>query len=165
MVIILSRVQKLWEVYRGEEDSKVRERLLMVIWMKEGASSYEVGRRLNCPHSKAMYWKKRFDEGGYTALKTRPRPGKPPKVLEEDMDRIRNKLMSGDYWQTQWVLDLIYQETGVVYSERHVVRLLHAWGFERIRPRKEHVQADEKERKKFSKKPDNYWVLSQRAGM
>ena len=39
----------------------------------------------------------------------------------------------------------IYQEAGVVYSERHVVRLLHAWGFERIRPRKEHLQSDETE--------------------
>ena len=72
-------------------------------------------------------------------MRTRPRSGKPPKVLDDDMKQIRRKLESGDYWQTKWVSDLIYQETGVVYSERHVVRLLHGWGVEKIRPRKEHI--------------------------
>lgn len=161
----MATVQELWKMYREEKDSEVRERLLMVVWMKEGVSSYEVGRRLSCPHSKVLYWEKRFDEEDHTGLKTRPRSGKPPKVIEGDVKRIRRKLISADCWQTKWVSDLIYRETGVVYSERHVVRLLHVWGFEKIRPRKEHMQADEKEQKEFSKKTDWYWTQSQKVGM
>lgn len=158
-------VSKLQCQYKVENDPDIRERLLMVIWLKKGKTSYEVADLLDCPQSKVMYWKSRFEKEGLDGLRTRHRSGKPPKLTRKDRKNIIEKLESTGYWQTKWVMDLIYQETGVVYSERHVVRLLHAWGYERIRPRKEHVQADEKERRKFSKKPDSYWVRSQKAGM
>ncbi len=150
--------------YKVERDPDVRERLLMIIWLEKGKTSYEIGDLLGCPQSKVMYWKDRFKKQGMDGLRTRPRSGKPPKVLKDDMNRIRRKLESGASWQTKWVSDLIYQETGIVYSERHVVRLLHAWGFEKIRPRKEHIQADEKERKDFSKKTSWYWIRSPMVG-
>ena len=137
----------------------------MIIWLSKGKTTYEVADLLDCPQSKVMYWKSRFENEGVDGLKTRSRPGKPPKIPEDDTKRIREKLISSGYWQTKWVSDLIYQETGVVYSERHVVRLLHAWGFEKIRPRKEHLQADGNEQKKFSKKREKYWTPSPRIGM
>ena len=158
-------VNNLQYRYNVERDPDVRERLLMIIWLAKGKTSYEVGELLDCPQSKVMYWKGRFEQEGADGLRTRPRSGKPPKVLKDDMNLIRRKLESGDYWQTKWVNDLIYQEAGVVYSERYVVRLLHAWGFEKIRPRKEHIQADEKEWNDFSKKTSWYWIRSPKVGM
>ena len=155
---------KLWECYRGEKDSNVRERTLMIIWLKEGKTTYEVGELLNCPQSKVAYWKKRFEEEGLAGLRTRERPGKPPKMSQEDEARIREKLETVNSWQTKWVRDLIREEAGVVYSERHVVRLLHAWGFERIVPRKGHIFADSQEQARFSKKLGSYWTLSRRTG-
>jgi len=137
----------------------------MVIWMKEGISSYEVGNRLRCPHSKVLYWKYRFDKEGISGLKTRPRPGKPSKLAKDKKKHIKQILGEGKLWKNKWVSDLIYKETGVIYSQRHVVRLLHAWGFEKIRPRKEHSEADEQERKEFSKKTETYWVIYPKAGM
>jgi transposase len=158
-------VDTLWTTYREEKDPAVRERLLMVIWLEKGRTTYEVADLLDCPQSKVGYWKGRFEKEGVVGLRTRSRSGRPAKLSRSDTGRIKGKLMSVDYWQTKWVSDLIYQETGVVYSERHVVRLLHAWGFEKIRPRKAHIQADEKEQREFSKKPGNYWTRSPRAGM
>ena len=157
--------EELWEKYRQEMDGLVRERLLMVIWIKEGESSYEIGNRLRCPHSKVLYWKYRFEKEGISGLKTRSRPGKPSKLTKDEKKHIKQILGEGNWWKAKWVSDLIYKETGVVYSQRHVVRLLHTWGFEKIRPRKEHAKADEQERKGFSKKTRTYWTIYPKAGI
>lgn len=138
----------------------------MIIWMKEGVSSYEVGRRLRCPHSKVLYWKYRFEKEDITGLQTRSRPGKPPKLSAEKKRRMKQMILEGrSWWKTTWVRDLIYKETGVRFSERHVVRLLHVWGYEQIRPRKQHVEADEEEQKRFVKKTGAYWHISPKAGL
>ena len=156
--------EELWEHYRKETNGNVRERTLMIIWLEEGKTTYEVGELLNCPQSKVAYWKKRFEEEGLVGLRTRERSGKPSRLSNEDEERIRERLETVNSWQTKWVRDLIHKEAGVVYSERHVVRLLHAWGFGRIVPRKGHILADEREQEQFSKKPGSYWTLSRRTG-
>ncbi len=150
--------------YRQETDGHLRERLLMVIWMMEGVSSYEVGCRLQCPHSKVLYWKYRFEQEGIAGLKTKSRPGKPSKLSAEKKRRMKEILEGGNWWKTTWVNDLIYKETGVRFSQRHVVRLLHMWGFEQIRPQKQHVGVDEAEQKRFIKKTDIYWSISPKVG-
>lgn len=147
-----------------ETDSLLRERLLMVIWIKEGVSSYEVGRRLRCPHSKVLYWKYRFEREGIAGLKTKSRSGKPSELSVEEKKRVKQILEGRTWWKNTWVRDLIYKETGVKYSQRHVVRLLHQWDFEKIRPRKQHVEADEEEQKRFVKKTSTYWTISPKVG-
>jgi transposase len=156
--------EELWERYKQETDGLLRERLLIVIWMNEGISSYEVGRRLRCPHSKVLYWKYRFDQEGIVGLKTRSRSGKPSKMSKDDEVRMKQILETQEWWKTIWVTDVIRKETGLQYSQRHIVRLLHAWGFERIIPRKEHVEADQKEQQRFVKKTESYWVRSPKIG-
>lgn len=157
-------LDKLREVYKQEEDSKVRERLLMVIWLAEGRSSYEIGKLLFCQHSKVLYWKYRFEEEGISGLRDKPRSGKPPKLSENDAKHIRGEIGDGTKWQTKAIRELIRSEAGATYSERHVVRLMHVWGFEKIKPRRRHTSADEEERKRFSKKTESYWQLCRKAG-
>lgn len=154
----------LWKAYREETDCDVRERLLMVVWSSEGVSSYEVGRRLNCPHSKVLYWTARFEKEGLSGLKTRSRSGKPPKLPEDSEKRIREIITSGSGWQTKTVKEVIYRESGITYSQRHVVRLLHQWGLEQITPRKRHPMASEEEQREFEKKPRSYWIYSRENG-
>lgn len=153
-----------WQ-YKREKDPNVRERLLIIIWLKKGKTTYEVADLLDCPQSKVMYWKSRFEKEGLNGLRTKSRSGKPPKLSENKVRLIRQKLESVNCWQTKWVKDLIYQETGVTYTHRHIVRLLHKWGFERIIPRKEHEKADKQEQEEFLKKPRYYWISSQKNGM
>jgi transposase len=158
-------VGELQGYYKNEKDADVCERLLMIIWLKKGKTTYEVADLLGCPQSKVMYWKNRFEKKGVSGLRTKPRPGKPPKLSIEQIKHIRQELESVDSWQTRWVSELIYRETGKTYAERHVVRLLHKWGFERITPRKIHRKASEKEREQFKKKRRGYWTHSRKDGM
>lgn len=152
-------VNKLQDLYKKERDADVRERILIVTWLKKGKTTYEVADLLGCPQSKVMYWKTRFKKEGVEGLKTKPRPGKPKKLPEEAQNRITKKLEENPYgWTTKLVMGMIREEDGVKYSERHVVRLLHKWGFERITPRQRHVAADEDEREAFLKTPRFCWV-------
>ncbi len=160
----MTTIKELWTRYGQETDGHLRERLLMVIWIKEGISSYEVGRRLRCPHSKVLYWKYRFEQEGIAGLKTKSRSGKPPKLSTEKKRHMKQILEGRSWWKTTWVSDLIFKETGIRYSQRHIVRLLHVWGFEQIRPRKKHAEADEEEQKRFIKKTGVYWGISPKTG-
>lgn len=158
-------VSKLQELYKQERDADLRERLLIVTWLRKGKTTYEVADLLGCPQSKVVYWKQRFEKEGLEGLRTRPRLGQPKKLSEELQSRIVRKLEENPYgWTTRGVMEVIRRDSSVKYSERHVIRLMHKWGFERIKPRQRHVLADEIERKKFFKKPESCWVPCRKAG-
>lgn len=144
--------KKLQQIYKIEKDAKVCERLLMIIWLKEGKTTYKVAELIGCYQSKVMYWKKRFEREGVDGLKTRQKAGKPKEISEEDEIRIKHKLSENPYgWNTKSVIELIKEESSLEYTRRHVNRLINKWGFRRIRPRKKHIAADEKEQKAFKK--------------
>jgi len=134
-------MRRLRSRYRSEPDPHVRERLLMVIWLKEGSSTYEVARLLKCPQSKVMYWKARYIREGIGGLATRPRPGKPRRLAAVDEVRIKAGLQAQRRWRTRDVAELIQEVSGLRYSMRHVIRLLHSWGFVRVRGAKGAVAA------------------------
>ena len=69
-------IEELREQYKMEKDADIRERILMIIWLKSGKSTYEIGDLLFCPHSRVAYWKKRFNSGGLEGLRTAERPGR-----------------------------------------------------------------------------------------
>lgn len=152
---------ELKEHYEHETDPFVRERLLMMIWIGKGKTTYEVAELLDCPQSKVMYWKTRFEKEEINGLKTRQKSGKPPKLSAGKTKLIRRKLEYANAWQTKWVRKLILEEADVAYSERQVVRLLHQWGFELITPRKAHVAtASDEEKELFKKKQRGFWTRS-----
>ena len=131
----------LEEVWRAEKNLKVRERILMMLKLADGLSSYDVGRQHNCPHSKVLYWKYRFKEEGPTGLHDRPRSGRPTKISGLEMKRIRRLVEGKEYTTATEVLKLIHAHSGVRYSLMHITRLLHSWGLSRKRPGKRHINA------------------------
>jgi transposase len=67
---------------------------------------------------------------------------------------IRKELMSYPYgWKTREVMRLVYKRSGVIYSETHICRLLHKWGFRKKVPIKSHVStASMQEKEEFKKR-------------
>ena len=142
----------LEEAWRAERDLKVKERILMMMKLQDGISSYEVGRQHNCPHSKVLYWKYRFEEKGLTSLHDRPKSGRPPKVSRTKIERIRRIVEGKEYTTATEVLKLVHEQTGVRYSLMHITRLLHSWGLSRKRPSRRHINAaSDEEVKRFKK--------------
>ena len=154
-------IEELKKQYGMEKDADIRERILMIIWLKSGKSTYEIGDLLFCPHSKVVYWKKRFESGGIDGLKTLGRSGRPGSINSSTEEEIRTELSGRDHWKTTEISKIIEEKSGVRYTRRHIRRMAQEWGYALITPRKKHkASASDEEVDQFKKKPQRYWVLS-----
>ena len=74
------QIKFLKNAYKKEENAKVRERILMIIYTNQKETLRDVAERLNCDHKLVFYWKMRYKKEGLKGLKTRPKSGKPRKI-------------------------------------------------------------------------------------
>lgn len=144
----------LKKAYRKEKDATVLKRILIVLYSLQGETSRAVGERLQCDHKLVLYWKKRYNKEGVEGLKTRQRSGKPKLLSEKQEKTIKKKLSDPKYiWTTKNVQEMIYKETKIKYTMRHITRLLHKWNFSLVTPRPTFWQrASGEEIKRFWKK-------------
>lgn len=90
-------------------------------------------------------------EGGAEALRTRPRPGPPPRLTAEQRAQIPGLLrrgaeaygFRGDVWTARRVAEVIWRTFGVRYHPDHVSRLLRQVGWSRQQPVQRATQRDE----------------------
>lgn len=149
-------INLLKKAYKKEDDAKIKERILMILYSFQGDSSRAVGERLQCDQKLVLYWKKRYTQEGLEGLKTRQRSGKSRLLSQRQEEKIKNKVAEENPekpWTTRRVCELIKKETGIDYSQRHVQRLLHKWKFSLVTPRPTFWQkASGEEIKRFWKK-------------
>ena len=150
------QVKILKRKYKKEEDAKVKERILMVIYTAQKETLRDVAERLNCDHKLVLYWKRRYENEGLEGLKTRPKSGKPRKISrrqESNLKRIFSKENPVKPWTTKRAAHLIAEKTNINYSQRQVTRILNRWNFGLTsgRPIYWH-RASEEEITKFGKK-------------
>lgn len=96
-------------------------------------------------------WFRRADEQGEAALRTRPKPGAPPKLTKEQLAQLPDLLkagataygFSGQIWTSQRVAWLIKVYFGVVYHRAHISLLLRQLGFSVQKPITRATQRDE----------------------
>ncbi|MEW6253996.1 MAG: helix-turn-helix domain-containing protein, partial [Planctomycetota bacterium] len=60
-----------------------RRRLRAVALMQEGHSLNEVARRIGCNASSVMRWRDALRHGGRRALRSKPIPGRPPRLTRK----------------------------------------------------------------------------------
>ncbi len=136
-VVTISR-QALEKACSDERDADVRLRMLLVLKVKyDGVGQNQAARELHALSSWAAKWVRRFEEEDLEGLKTRERSGRPPEIEHDVMVRIRRKIMENESgWTVREVRELIRKDAKVTYTERHVYRLLHAWGTRAVVPEK-----------------------------
>jgi putative transposase len=147
-------VRLLAELYKGESNPKVKERLLLILRV-EGDKRLPAHVVKDMHRSKpwASYWLGRYNKEGVNGLRDKPKSGRIPQISLDVVTRIRKRLTeSKQGWTTQQVNDLIARESGIRYHYTHVYRLLHRWGFKQKVPRKIHVNTASKEEKDTFKK-------------
>jgi transposase len=153
---------KLESVYRNETDVKVKERLLLILKVKnDGMIPARAAKDLHRSRTWASDWLRRYHEEGVDRLKDRLKSGRPSELSNEITLRIRRNLKeSKQGWTTKQVSDMILRESGKSYHYTHIYKILHKWGFKLKVPRKVHVNTASKEEKDdFKKEPGKYWRL------
>ena len=146
---------ELKELYRKEEDAKVKERFLLILRVEvDGVIPASAAKELHRSRPWASYWLGRFSKEGLNGLKDRPRSGRPSKLRAEVVMKIRGRLSeSKQGWTTRQVQELIAKMGGVAYHYTHIYRLLHRWGFKLKVPRRRHINtASEEEKTAFKKR-------------
>ena len=157
--MMLTTKAKLVDLYKRETDSKVKERLLLVIRVREdGHVPFRVVKEMKRSNPWASDWLKRYDGEGIKGLKDRTRSGRPPELPEEVSYRIKKELKeSNQGWTTKQVEELIVKKSGIKYHYTHIYRILRRWGFKQKVPRKVHVNTASKDEKEgFKKRPQRY---------
>jgi len=141
---------------KKEKDGNILRRIQMVLYTFKGETIREVEERMQCPHSLVIYWKKRYVLEGLDGLKTRKKSGKPKLISRRKEEKLKKMISVEDTknpWTTKRVCELIKKETGIIYTRRHVQRILHKWNFNLLVPRPTFWQkASGEEIKNFWKK-------------
>ena len=94
---------------------------------------------------------KRAKEEGVEGLKTKPPPGAPPRLSEQQRARLPELLergaeahgFRGEVWTCERVAKVIRREFGVSYHPAHVSRLVRASGLSLQKPAHRADQRDE----------------------
>jgi transposase len=149
-----------------EDDADARLRMLLVLKVKfDGVGQNQAARELHALSSWAVKWVRRFEEEDIDGLRTRERSGRPPEVEHGAMVRIERDVLSNQNgWTVREVRELIRRDAGVTYTQRHVYRLLHAWGIRPVVPEKRLAhKASLEERLAFKKGPPGSSRASRKA--
>ena len=158
--------QVLESAYNQEKDGEVKARILLVMRVKvDGVRPAHAVRELHRTRPWATKWLRRFHEEGLDGLKTKPRSGRPQKIPQRILVRIRRSLTSRvDGWRVREVHEIIRRESSVSLSTRQIYRLLHHWGFRPVVPERRFLRkAPREERILFKKEPRGYWATSRKA--
>ena len=153
---------QLVNLYKKENDPKVKERLLLIIKVREdGQIPFRVVEEMHRSNPWASDWLKRYDKEGIEGLKDRTKSGRPSELSQETTYQITKELKESNHgWTTKQVEELIVKKSGIKYHYTHVYRILRKWGFKQKVPRKVHVNtASQEEKYNFKKRLPRYlWV-------
>ncbi len=108
---------KLVNLYKKENDPKVKERLLLVIRVREdGQIPFRVVKEMHRSSPWASDWLKRYDNEGIEGLKNKPKSGRSPELSEEISFSIKKELSNSKQgWTTKQVEELIVKKSGIKY--------------------------------------------------
>jgi transposase len=135
----------------GSPEALEQRRRLVVALLRQELSLHEIARRIGCHASSVLRWRNALRSGGAEALKSKPAPGRPPKLSTKQKGKLVELLARGamahgyrtELWTTQRIATLIERRLGIKYHRNHVGKLLHQLGWSHQRPERHAVERDE----------------------
>ena len=74
-------------------------------------------------------WLKRWNEGGFEGLERKEGSGKQAKLTDEKFIKLRQMIIEKELTSNRQIKKLIRDEFGVIYTERHVSRIMDKLNF------------------------------------
>lgn len=146
-------VAELEYAYRAERDPDVKERVFLVLRLREGASGYSVAKAIHRSEGWVAKWRRRYREKGLKGLRDLPRSGRRKALPDKVEAKIRRLIESRpEGWRASEIQELIYQHGHIRYHAKYLYRLMHRWGLELQTPRRGFVEtASPAEKRAFKK--------------
>jgi transposase len=121
-----------------------------VILYAEGKRVIAIAEYSGVSRGSVNRWLQWYDKGGLAGLRSMKRPGRPPRLSEEQRAELVTFIEAGPtgcgfdsgIWTGPMIGELIRRLYGVRYHFHHIPKLLHSLGFSVQRPRKRLARAD-----------------------
>ena len=145
--------------YSKASDGRIRQRLLMLIHVKEGTSATKTGNMVKVSKNTVTKWVERFNVEGFEGLEDKDRSGRPPII---DYDNLRNVIDNQSpqdygYPHQAWFPRLLYQYLidhqnleGTPFE--YIYEVIDRAGYVLRVPRSKHYKSDDHEVEFFKKK-------------
>ena len=157
--------------YKAEKNPKVKSRILMMLYLREGYTQREVSQMLRVSVGIVPYWKARFEKRGIDGLRDEDGRGLKPKLSEEQLSMLGSAiddglLMEDGYkrgFKTKDAAEFIKINFRVGFTTRHCRRILKNISCSMQIPRPRNKRRNQKEVNKFKrefKKNDKFWVIT-----
>lgn len=148
----------------------LQSRKLVLKWKKDGKTQQEIADLLGCNQSAVSRLLVKYKKTG--SLKNIPRSGRPTPLTKETLSKLKKEFKRKARAEnknfcsinTKQFSKLIEKETGKVYTQRHVERILHKLEFSLQTPRSQHIKNDPEKidefRTEFKKNSNqSIWVM------
>lgn len=153
----------LHDEIRRNEDSRYDHRLHAVLLVAQGMKCSEVSGLLGDSIRSIQNWVNQFEEHGFAGLTDAPRPGRPSKLTNEQLETIEKALrstpmeygLSGFLWDGKTLSAFIQKQFEVELSVRQCQRMFRQLGFRYRKPRPMMAGADPYLKESFKKTPDS----------
>lgn len=155
--------------FKQEKDSRVKLRIQMIMYLREGYTQREVSQMLKVSVGLVPYWKARFEKEGINGLRDKEGRGIKPQITGEQLSMLRSAieepiLLSNGYtrgWLSKDVRIFLHKFFGLSYTRQHICRILNLIGCSLLVPRPKHKKRNKENVKKFIrefKKKEKVWI-------
>jgi len=157
----------LEQAYKSETNFKTRERMQILLHLREGYTQREVSTMMRLSTGKVPFWKQRFEAQGFEGLYDKEGRGRKAELAYEELSMLASTLadgylMNNGYtrpYKTKDVVKFLGDIFEIKYTVRHVRRLLQQMGLRLKVPRSRHKRRNQGNvdefREEFKKKEKN----------
>ena len=149
---------ELAKLAKRERDARVKGRIVAVRYLRLGHTVPEASDALGMSERQLRNWVHRYNAEGVAGLCDRPRPGQPPHLAFDQVERFKQRIRAGArpedgvcVLRGADVQRILQEEFKAEYSLPGVYFLLHRLGFSSLVPRPRHQHADEQAQAAFKK--------------
>lgn len=162
-------VKELEKRFMSEENPNVKNRIQIILYLKEEKTQREVSAELRISTGIVPYWKKRFEKEGFKGLLDKKGRGRKAKIMQKQIKLLtaeveKGVLMDDGYrrgYITKDIRMLIKEKFGITYTFVHCRRLMHKAKFNLKVPRPRNKSRNRKAVDKFKeefKKNSKVWA-------
>jgi transposase len=111
-----------------ERDSRIWKRLSALLWLNDGETVEEVGRRIGVTPRQVRKWLKLFHKQGLEGLCQLQYKGRRCQLDDTEIEELKTEVAKGQFHTSQQIIDWIHKRFGVKYSLSGVKELLKRIG-------------------------------------